>query len=175
MAETAGLVFGVIIAIIVIIFLLVFGMPQIMNVFSLGGQSRAIQIVNNIERVAGDTWSLAVGSTRLLEVNIPSGTRICFVNSENPASQIYDTSLQWKWWTPDTQVIQQMLSNPNSEYYQSNIWVYWSEQDTIGEGKQISHLMPKDGLSFCVTGVRELFFERQYLRTERLHVVEVSI
>lgn len=159
------MVFGIIATVIVMSMLFVFAVPQFSNLFGLGGQAQLQKTVQDIETMTDDIYVLAKGSSRLATINLASGTKVCFINPNDPSERVWGRNEPWKWWNPDRMVIESLLSDPASEYYGYNIWIY-TPQTEIGEGYKIEHLRPQpqyegDSGNFCIDSGRQLYFENK--------------
>lgn len=151
-----GMVFGIVITIIVIGFVLTMGMGQITEFFCIGSNSQAAKAVKDVESISGEVYLLGKGSSKTHKLSIPSDIKICFVNTEDPSPHPYmDNDLTWN---PSKIVLENILLNPNSENYKSNVWIYFCG-DPIGEGYKISYVSPSK--SFCVSSGRELYIENK--------------
>ena len=174
---SVGMIFTLIIALIMIGAIFAFGLPQISSIFGLGGQAQLQKAVKDLEYTVGEVYNLASYSSRTFKVSIPSGTRLCFIDPVDPGARVYSTQNKWMWWDPDQFVIDQMINNPNSPYYQSSLWIYSSDEE-IGEGYDIPALRPaecnppgisqqqRQPCSFCVVGGEELYLENKGLWVE---------
>ena len=156
------MVFGIIATVIVMGMLFVFAIPQFSSIFGLGGQAHLQKTVKDIESMADEMYALAMGSSRLVTISLSPGTRICFINPDDPGKRVWEAGKKWKWWTPDP-VVEKILTDPNTQYYGSTLWIY-SPGTQVGEGYTIKHLKPApqydgDSGNFCVDSGRQLYFE----------------
>lgn len=159
-----GIVFALIATVIIMGMLFVFAMPQFAAMFQVGGQAQLQKAVNDIERLAIETYNMAPGSSRLAVVNLAPNTKICFINPEMPDRRPWVVAKKWKWWEPDT-VVETILNDPSNEYYGSTLWIY-TPDIPVGIGYKIEHIKPApmhfgDSGNFCIRGGIELYFENK--------------
>ena len=149
-----GLVFGIIFAIIVMGFVVVFAAPQIMNMFAAQEDLKLSSTLNSLENHINDVYFLSEHSMVEFILDIPQSILFCFVDYSDPGSQ---TST---WQRPDI-TIQSMINN---QMY--NVWYFKSNSQS---GRSIEHLFVDS--SFCVRAGTKL-----YLENKGTHVdVSVSI
>jgi hypothetical protein len=152
MEVNVGMVFAMIFVLIIIGFILAVGLDQILVLFDVGGQAQMTKAVKDLEKITEEVYLYSEGSSKTYMLSIPSSSRLCFVNKEDPGPQTYTEPERT--WFPDKMVLEQFLKNPESQYYGSNIWMY-KQGDEFGEGYEISHLSPAK--SFCTRGGTKLF------------------
>ena len=139
-----GMVFALLGAIILIAFLLAFGLEAIVGIFNVNEQAQVQKLISDLEDVVEELYYRAPGNSVLTELRMPQGTRICFVNSSE--NKVYPE--KWKTWNP-SQDIKDIL---DIDSY--NIWYFWSIGD---EPYNIEHLVvPK---SFCTIPGTEVYME----------------
>ena len=165
---SVGMIFTMIIALIMIGAIFAFGLPQIGTILGMGGQAQLQKAVKDLEYTVAEVYNLAEYSSRTTRVSLPSGTKLCFIDVEDPSPRIFTEAQRDLWWNPDPFVITQMINNPNSPYYQSNLWMYTSSEG-MGEGYKIPGMAvacTRHPCSFCITGTNELFLENRGLTVE---------
>lgn len=125
----AGLVFGLIFALILMAFIFVFAADQITLMLCTGSNAQVTKNVLEFEKVARDVLAATESSTDVFDVKIPEYSKICFVNHSNPS-----TNQAGDWWIdPETLI--------DVEIMQSNYTV-WVESNcgTFGQGKRIPYI-----------------------------------
>ena len=143
-----GMVFAMIFTLLVIGFLLIFGSGQISKMFGLSYEAQVQKTIKDIEKKVQDLYTLSEGSTLPYNLALPQGTKICFVNPEDPSPRFYSDPVET--WDPDRWE-QDMIK---SKGY--NIWYYLPNSDA-GYGYTINHLRPARD-SFCSKFGRRVFF-----------------
>lgn len=150
------MVFAIIFAIIVIGFIFALGFKQIEGFFCLGSNAQTSKAVKDIEAVVDEVFVLAQGSSKTYPLSLPSDTKICFVEKDNPGpNPDRDPEMTWD---PDPLIIEEFLQNPRSPHYRSNLWIYFCGQP-LGEGYKMAYLSPSK--SFCAVGGHKLFIENK--------------
>ncbi len=152
-----SLIFTFIFAIVMIGLIIAFAIGPISDMFGLSAQAQVYRAIKDIEKLTEEIYYQGLDASRTYKLTIPRGTKICFVDPDNPGKQIYTAAERWKWWDPDQIVINYMITDPASQYYQSNVWYYYEEG--IGEGYKIARLRPEQ--NFCAIGGKELFLQNR--------------
>ncbi len=150
-----SLVFGIIFAIIVIAFVLVFGAEQITNIFCVGNTAQVSKAVNDLENEVENVYNLGQGSSMPFLVKIPKDSLICLINYDDPSPMNN--------WNPDPDIFESI--NYSVRNKGQNVWIdYGCAND---EGYRISHLRLSE--NFCVDTGTELYLENMgsYVRIER--------
>jgi hypothetical protein len=155
-----SLIFTFIFAIVMIGLIIAFAIGPISNMFGLSAQAQVYKAVKDIEKLTEEIYYQSLGTSRTYTLTIPGGTKICFIDPNNPDRKIYSANEKWKWWDPDPVVINYMIKDPASQYYQSNVWLYYKEG--IGEGYKIARLKTSQtNQNFCAIGGKELFLQNK--------------
>lgn len=143
------MVFALIFAVIMIGLIFVFALPQIRNLISVGGQAQMNKMIKDIEKEVDELyWNAGYGSTEVIEITLPSDSRICFVDPENAdQSGIYGE--KWRTWTAD-KAIAALIKN---EGY--NVWYFLGDDQN---GYKVNHLVVS-GKNFCTISGTELYME----------------
>lgn len=167
---SVGMIFTLIVALIMIGAILAFGLPQIATMLGLGGQAQLQKAVKDLEYIVDEVYNLAEYSSRTFKLNIPAGSRLCFIDPDRPDPTFYTETKRWMWWNPERLVTDYMIKNPNSPYYGSTLWIY-SKEGEIGEGYNIPALRPActypdQPCNFCAVGGKELYLENRGLTVE---------
>jgi hypothetical protein len=113
-----GAVFGMIFAIIVMAFLLVFGSDQIANIMCLGNVGQTSKSIKDLEKVVDDIQASGEGSSDTFRMRIPGNAEVCFVNPDDPRPSISGG------WLPDPElypIIEQKIRTGNL-----NVWVEYN-------------------------------------------------
>src|SRR3989344_3286969 len=108
-------VFGIIIAVVILAFVLLFGSQQLASFFCLGGDAQAAGAVRDLLTESNDLYVLSEGSAKAVEVRIPGDAALCVVNLENPAPDVS------RGWDPPPSV-QLILATPEHEESRNPIW-----------------------------------------------------
>jgi hypothetical protein len=178
-----GTIFALVTAIIVIGMILVFGADQISNLVGLSGQAQLQKSVLDIEGLNEEVFNMARGSSRTHIVNLPTGTRLCFIDVSDPGRAQTTTNID-DWWCPGNPtcisgkdndlIVDYMILNEQSQLYKSNMWIYDNLQE-MGTGYRIPYMAPAcpigvtDRCSFCISTGTEIFLQNAG------PVVEVSL
>lgn len=141
-----GMVFALLGAIILIAFLLAFGLGAISGIFNVNEQAQVQKAILELEDLVEELYYRAPGNSDIRELGMPQGTSICFVNSS--VRKVWPES--WKTWNP-SQDIKDVL---DVRHY--NIWYFWS---TGNEGYEIEHLVVPE--SFCTIPGTEIYLENR--------------
>jgi len=148
--------FAIIFTVIIIGFVIAVGIGQIQDFFCIGSDAQTNTAVKNVEVLVDEMFILAKGSAKTYKLSLPSESRICFVNITNPDPHPYqDVS---KTWNPDKIIIDEILKNPNSPQFGSNLWIYRCDSK-VGEGYKMKYLTPSK--SFCAVGNDEILIENK--------------
>jgi hypothetical protein len=150
-----SMVFALILTIIVIGMLLVFGMGQIGNVFCLSSDAQTAKALKDLETVTLDVYNLAEGSSRLFTLQLPGDAVFCFVDPENPGTQLWPSQVSWKNWVSDP-VFEEIISDKNF-----NLWYRHCSGQS---GHTIAYLRPDS--NFCAPPNTELYLENKGLWVE---------
>ena len=147
-----SMIFGIIFAIVLIVFILVFGTGALNDIFCFSADAQMVKELKNIEQSVGDIYYLAENSGDSHTISLPSSQKICFVNSSNPAPRRYSDAT--KTWDVDI-VYQRIIKN---EGY--NIWYYGCGKKQ--SGYSISRLeMPTEN-NFCATGGSKIYIIKRH-------------
>jgi hypothetical protein len=138
-----GMVFGIILAIIVMSFVIVFGLDQIGNMFCAGSVAQVNKAIMNLEDVVGDIYSAGLGSSDTYLMSIPETAKVCFVNTDDPRPNL---ALGWKPDPNDYPVIEQTIQMNGY-----NTWIYYGCGPEHEPGYRIDYMVVDQ--SFCtITG-----------------------
>jgi len=153
-----GLVFGMIFTVIIIGFVIAYGTGMIGDIFCLTGSAETHKALIDIESMAEEVYNYGFGSSRVYSLALPSGSKICFVDTDDPSTQVYPIRA-YNWVPTEAQEI--IISNLSR-----NIWY----KDCNGaDYTTIERLQPADLKSFCAPGGTELYFENAG------SIVEISV
>jgi len=141
-----GMVFAIIFAVIVMGVVLIFGSQQIVNIICLGNEAQTGKAIKDLETSVKNLYGQAQGSTNVFDLNLPSDSRFCFINSSDPSARPGAD------WNPDP-VIQTMIKN--------NGYNLWYSHCTGKSGYVINHLMIPSNKNFCVKSGSELYLENK--------------
>ena len=141
-----GLVFALLAALILIAFLLVFGLGAIGGIFNVNEQAQVQKVVSDLEGVVKELYYRSPGNSVVTELGMPQGTSICFVNSSE--SNVWPE--RWKTWNPSQDIKSILDAN---DY---NIWYFYS---TGNSGYRIEHLEVPE--SFCTIAGTEVYLENR--------------
>lgn len=134
-----GAVFGIITAILVIVFVILLGSGQISNMFSLGGIAQVNKAVLNFEEVVDDLYSAAQGSSDRYKFRIPETAKVCFIDPEHPEPNL-DSG-----WRPDPTRYNIIKNTIQLNNY--NIWIEYGVNSGDNPGKRNSKIYV--GENFC--------------------------
>ena len=144
-----SLVFGIIFAIVLISFLLVFGLGQISNVFCTTNTAQADKAVKDIESIVSETFLLGEGTSMPYKVAVSSETKICFVNHTRPGPVGS--------WNPDITDRDFIIDEITLGKY--NVWIEYG-CGQIGEGYRIRHMEILTD-NFCIQGYSDIYIENK--------------
>jgi hypothetical protein len=142
-----GVVFGMIFTVIVVLFLLVFGLGQLTDFFCLSSDAQVQKAIRDVENRVEQVYNLAEGSSMTLDLNLPSDLKFCFIDPLNPGPQDYSPQT-WKNWYPDDVYI---------TLIQDNNYTLWYTGCSGQNGYRIKNLKPKNNESFCIKPGVELY------------------
>jgi hypothetical protein len=148
-------VFGIIFAIIVIAFVLVFGTGAIGNIFCVGNVATMDNSVQQLKTTLGNVYLLAEGSTDIYAIKVPQGSKVCFVNPESPDINPLGG------WLPPVETRNITLNNMRRGGY--NVWIDYN-CGTQSPYYKINYMKPKQ--NFCLTGNANLYLENKGLWVE---------
>jgi hypothetical protein len=143
-----GMIFALLAALLLIGFLLAFGLGAIGGLFSVNEQGQVQKAVKDLEAVVGELYYRTPGNSQVVDLMLPGSASVCFVNSSE--SRVY--SERWKSWTP-SQDIRAVL-----EVEGYNVWYYWSGGNG---GYRMAHLEAPD--SFCAVSGTRVYLESRGL------------
>lgn len=151
-----GMIFAMIFTVIIIGFILAVGFGQIQDFFCLGSNAQANNAILGIESIVEEVFVMAAGSGKTYPLSLPADVKVCFVNTNDPSPVPYtDRTLTWN---PDLLILEEMLENPKSPSYKSNLWIYLCGSP-LGEGYKMSYLSPSK--SFCAKKGTQLYIENK--------------
>jgi hypothetical protein len=90
-----GAIFGIIFAIIVMVFLLGGGVSMLQDMFCLGSIAQVNSAVQEFERMAKHIRDSGLDSRNVYRLSLPGGARICFIDPEDPGPNFLGE------WNPD--------------------------------------------------------------------------
>lgn len=131
-----GAMFGIIFALIVMAFVILFGTGQINNMLCTGSMGQTSKTIRNLEIVVGDIQASGEGSGDIIRLSLPENARVCFVNPDNPSPSILGD------WMPDPNLFIE-------EEIQSNSYNMWIEYGcgVAGEGYDMHYVYTNS--NFC--------------------------
>ena len=136
-----GLVFGIIFAVIVIGFILFFGIKYMGEMSETACKSQAGQQISNLEKAVKSTLALSQGSSQELRVILPNCyEKMCFVDTEHPESYPEGG------WEPDERT--KMMT------YQEKKNVFLFKPNGVVEGWRIEKLKPH--INFCMSSTKKV-------------------
>jgi hypothetical protein len=141
-AMTVGMVFMLIFTVVVIGFITFFGFQAITDFFCLSGDAQVQKSYNNIEDAVESLYTKTRGSSQTISVNIPSSTRICFVNSSDPGPNILGG------WLPDPDL---------EDIIRVKGYSTWITLCRGGEGYIMDHIRVEK--SFCIISSGEVYIQ----------------
>jgi hypothetical protein len=147
-AMSVEMVFGIIFTIIVMGLILVFGSGAITSIFCMGTDAQVQKTVTNMKNLVDDLYVLPSGSGDYFTLNLPSNTKLCFMNSTDPKPVFYPDPL--KTWNPD-RVYQIIIKE---EGY--NVWYH---QCSGQSGDRIEHLYINPDKNFCAKPGMKLYLK----------------
>ncbi|MEE9323143.1 MAG: hypothetical protein V3U72_01230 [Candidatus Aenigmarchaeota archaeon] len=134
-----GFVFGIILAIIIIGFLLFFGIKYIGEWSEMACESQMGQQITNLKNAVKSTLALSQGGSQELRITIPSCfEKICFVDPDHPED--YPPG----GWEPETHVRIIVVNEKNS--------VVICRPSGVVEGYKIDKFKPY--VNFCMTSTK---------------------
>ncbi|MBU0898801.1 MAG: hypothetical protein KJ613_03220 [Nanoarchaeota archaeon] len=136
-----GMVFGIIFAIIVMGFVIAFGLPMIMDAGCAQEQIKISSTLNDFEQKVNEVYSFSRGSVLPYSLSF-SGSKICFVDYENPGAS------SSTWAAPDS-AVQGLIRGQN--------YTIWYSHCKGESGKEIEHLNVVD--NFCFLGSGRVYLE----------------
>ena len=137
-------VFGIIIAVVILAFVLLFGSQQLASFFCLGGDAQAAGAVRDLLTESNDLYVLSEGSMKAVEVRIPSDAKLCVVNLENPAPDVS------RGWDPPPSV-QLILATPEHEESKNPVW-----SRSCGSWQSSAAPRLTASRSFCASGASSI-------------------
>ncbi len=108
-------IFGIIIAVVILAFVLLFGSQQISSFFCLGGDAQTAAAVRDLLTETNDLYVLSQGSVKAVEVRIPADAKLCVVSLTSPAPDVS------RGWDPPSSV-QLILRTPEHEESRNPVW-----------------------------------------------------
>jgi hypothetical protein len=144
-----GMVFAVIFTVILISFLLIFWSGGLTRFLCLSSDAQTHKVVSDIKRLSEELGYTSEGSAKRFQLGLPSETRFCFVNPENPSS---NPSRGW-----DSDPVYEAIIKEN----RYNLWYYYCSGKN---GVRIPNLRAK--YNFCSGSGDVVFFENMGLYVE---------
>jgi len=150
-----GILFGIILAIIVMGFVIFFGYRYVSDMTCIQGDSTTAQQIINLEKSVQDTFSLSMGSSKdfTLMVGACSG-KVCFVDTANTES---NPAGGWE----TNNVFDDLVTSEKL-----NILILDSKGN-YKEGREIKNMKPAE--NFCISSAKKL------LLTNKGRYVSISI
>lgn len=146
-----GMAFGIITAIIVMSFVIVFGTDMIANMFCTGGVAQVNKAVMNLEEVVNDIYSAGLGSSDTYLMSIPGNAKVCFINTDDPRPNL---ALGWKPDPNDYPVIEQSIRLQGF-----NMWIYYGCGPEHEPGHKVSYMVVDS--SFCANSGDSIYLENK--------------
>lgn len=92
-------IFGIIFALIVMGFVMIFGTGIFQDMMCVGNNGQVTKAYKDLEAVVDQVQALDDGSTKSFRMGIPTGSRICFVDPADPSHNITGD------WFPDPNLL----------------------------------------------------------------------
>jgi hypothetical protein len=144
------MVFGIILAIIIVGFMLAVGGSQIRSIFCVSADAQVQKAIVDLEAMVEDVyWNTGEGSSRLFEVRLPGDSKLCFVDPSDPGPQIYGT-YTWRNWNPDS-ILSELIKGRGY-----NMWFFQCGGE---QGRTVKYL--KVERNFCIIGGKRLYLENE--------------
>ena len=144
-----GAVFGIILAIMVMGYFLVFGSKTIQNLFCLSGQADIDRTIHDLQSATNQVYDLAEGSGITYRISVPSNTKFCFLKPDDPSPN------PARDWRPNQDTLFK-LSN-NTQAHGSNIWYDSACAKNEIPAHKIPRLIPDE--NFCISRSAEFYLE----------------
>lgn len=144
-----GMVFAVIFTVILISFLLVFWSGGITRFLCLSSDAQTHKVIKDMEVMVEELGYTAEGSAKRLQLRLPSETRFCFVDPDNPSGS------PSKGWESDP-VYEKIIKEKGY-----NLWYFYCSGRN---GYKLPGLRVK--YNFCSVSGDVLFFENMGLYIE---------
>jgi len=142
---SVGMVFALIFTIVLMAFVILFGWDAVTRLLCFGENSKVQKSIDQIkDLVENHVYPKSKGFSEIYELNVPEGTRFCFVNSTDPRPNILGN------WEPDT-IYQNMIKE--------NKYTLWVKHCGGQSGYRIDHLYIPPDRNFCVKTGARLYFE----------------
>ena len=151
----ASMTFALILTVVIIGFVLAFGMGQVGDLFCMSGDAQVGKAISDLEAISSEVYNLAEGSSRVFRVSLSGDYKLCFVNKDSPGIQLYPSAESWKNWQADP-VFESMIK---SKGY--NIWYKMCSGQG---GKAVPYI--KVEKSFCASGGNDIYLENKGLWVE---------
>jgi hypothetical protein len=149
-------IFGIIFTIIVMVFLLVFGLMY--NPGPIEEEAQLGRTIKMLGERIDNIYRNAEGSRTEFMLSFSKNYRLCFFNSSNPESRFYsDSSMTWD---PD----QTVKFRINQSGY--NSWYYKGEDNAAGYGYSFSYLAMPTEKNFCAIGGSKIYLVNRGIGVE---------
>jgi hypothetical protein len=113
-----GAVFGIIFALIVMAFVILFGTGQITNIMCMGSVAQTSKEVKNLGAMVDDIQASGEGSSDTFPVRIASNAELCFIDTADPRPNIIGG------WLPDPDTYPVIEKKIQTEGL--NIWINYN-------------------------------------------------
>jgi len=150
------MVFGIITAILVMIFVIMFGSGQIGNMFCAGSVAQTNKAVMNLEEIIDDIYSAGMGSSDVYTMRLPDGVKVCFINTDDPRPNI---ALNWKPNPNDYSVIEQSIRLQGF-----NMWIEYNCGPDSEPGHKARYMISPQ--SFCTESGDTVYIENKGMTVE---------
>ena len=140
-----GAVFGLIMAIIVMGFVLVFGTGLFEDMMCIGNVGQTNKAVKSLESVIDSVQALDEGSSDTFRVSIPTNAVVCFVDPDDPRPSIVGG------WMPDPELYPVIKENIETGSY--NMWIEYNCGSGTNPGYVVDRMVrpqPGQAGNFCV-------------------------
>jgi hypothetical protein len=150
------MVFGIITAILIMIFVVIFGSGQVSNMFCAGSVAQTNKAVLNLEEIVNDIYSAGLGSSDVYTMRLPDSAVVCFINTDDPRPNI---ALGWKPNPDDYTVIAQ-----NIQIQGFNMWIEYNCGPDTEPGHTVDYMVVPN--SFCTESGDTVYLENKGMTVE---------
>jgi len=151
-----GMVFGIITAILVMIFVIIFASDQISNMFCAGSVAQTNKAVMNLEEIVDDIYYAGLDSSDLYTMRLPDNAKVCFINTDDPRPNI---ALGWSPEINQYPIIEQII-----QLQDYNTWIEYNCGPDSDPGYKISYMVVPN--SFCTTSGDRVYLKNKGMTVE---------
>ncbi len=141
-----SMVFGIVFTVIVIAIILVFGGEQLAAFFGFSSQAQVLKEIKAIQQKADKVYYMAENSGVPVTISIPSGYKICFLNTSDLRTKVYSSDLMS--WKVDP-AINTLIKN--------NGYNIWYSGGKTKDGYTIANLVTEK--NFCTVSGMEIYLK----------------